>query len=51
MRASIHGPLRILIPMVSSVAQMKQVRARLLQIERRLHRRGIKIKGLPPWAR
>jgi phosphotransferase system enzyme I (PtsI) len=48
MRASMHGPLRILIPMVSSVAQMKQVRARLLQIERRLHRRGIKVKGLPP---
>lgn len=48
MRASVHGPLRILIPMVSSVAQMKQVRARLLQIERRLHRRGIKVKGMPP---
>jgi phosphotransferase system enzyme I (PtsI) len=48
LRASMHGPLRILIPMVSSVAQMKQVRARLLQIERRLHRRGIRLKGLPP---
>jgi phosphotransferase system enzyme I (PtsI) len=48
MRASMHGPLRILIPMVSSVGQMKQVRGRLLQIERRLHRRGIRIKGLPP---
>jgi phosphotransferase system enzyme I (PtsI) len=48
LRASMHGPVRILIPMVSSVAQMKQVRARLLQIERRLHRRGIKLKGFPP---
>jgi phosphotransferase system enzyme I (PtsI) len=48
LRASMHGPLRILIPMVSSVGQMKQVRGRLLQIERRLHRRGIRIKGLPP---
>ena len=47
LRASMHGPLRILIPMVSSVAQIKQVRARLLQIERRLHRRGIKLKGMP----
>jgi len=48
MRASMHGPVRILIPMVSSVAQMKQVRAHLMQIERRLHRRGIKVKGFPP---
>jgi len=47
-RASMHGPVRILIPMVSSVAQMKQVRAHLLNVERRLHRRGIKLKGLPP---
>ena len=29
MRASMHGPLRILIPMVSSVGQMKQVRGSL----------------------
>ncbi|MGB9154070.1 MAG: phosphoenolpyruvate--protein phosphotransferase [Alphaproteobacteria bacterium] len=48
LRASAHGPLRILIPMVSSVGQMKQVRTRLMQVERRLHRRGIKLKGLPP---
>jgi len=48
LRASMHGPVRILIPMVSSVVQMKQVRARLIQIERRLHRRGIKVKGFPP---
>jgi phosphotransferase system enzyme I (PtsI) len=48
LRASVHGPLRILIPMVSSVVQMKQVREHLLQVERRLQRRGIKIQGLPP---
>lgn len=48
LRASMHGPVRILIPMVSSVSQMNQVRARLLHNERRLHRRGIKLKGLPP---
>lgn len=47
-RASMHGNVRILIPMVSSVDQMKQVRAHLLNVERRLHRRGIKLKGLPP---
>ncbi len=48
LRASTHGPVRILIPMVSSVAQMKQVREHLVQVERRLHRRGIKFSGLPP---
>ncbi len=48
LRASMHGPVRILLPMISSVGQVKQVRARLLTLERRLHRRGIKLKGLPP---
>lgn len=48
LRASVHGPLRILIPMVSSVAQMKQVREHLIQVERRLIRRGVKLTGLPP---
>ncbi|MDD3371551.1 MAG: phosphoenolpyruvate--protein phosphotransferase, partial [Alphaproteobacteria bacterium] len=48
LRASAHGPVRVLIPMVSSVSQMQEVRAHMLQVERRLHRRGIKIKGLPP---
>lgn len=48
LRASAHGPVRILIPMISSVAQMRQVREHVLQVERRLHRRGVKISGLPP---
>ncbi|MDX2028766.1 MAG: phosphoenolpyruvate--protein phosphotransferase [Alphaproteobacteria bacterium] len=48
LRASAYGPLRILIPMVSSVGQMKQVRERLLQVEKRLLRRGVKLNGLPP---
>ncbi|MDD3029655.1 MAG: phosphoenolpyruvate--protein phosphotransferase [Alphaproteobacteria bacterium] len=48
LRVSVHGPVRILIPMVSSVTQIKQVRAHLIQVERRLHRRGIKLRGLPP---
>jgi phosphotransferase system enzyme I (PtsI) len=39
LRAGVHGPVRILIPMVSSVAQMKQVREHLLQVEKRLQRR------------
>ncbi len=48
LRASAHGPVRILIPMISHVSQMSQVRTKVLQIERKLHRRGIKLKGLPP---
>jgi len=49
LRASAYGPLRILIPMVSSVSQMKQVRGRLMQIERRLERRGVKLPdAMPP---
>jgi phosphotransferase system enzyme I (PtsI) len=48
LRASAHGPVRILIPMVSSIAQMRQVREHLLQVERRLARRGVKLPGVPP---
>ena len=48
LRASAFGPVRILIPMVSSVAQMKQVREHIIQVERRLHRRGVKLAHLPP---
>lgn len=48
LRASMHGPVRILIPMISSVNQMKRVREHLLQVERRLHRRGVKLTGIPP---
>lgn len=48
LRASAHGPVRVLIPMVSSVGQMRQVREHVLQVERRLHRRGVKTSGLPP---
>jgi phosphotransferase system enzyme I (PtsI) len=49
LRASAYGPVRILIPMVSSVSQMKQVRGRLMQIERRLARRNVKLPhNMPP---
>lgn len=49
LRASAYGPVRILIPMVSSVTQMKEVRKRLVQVERKLRRRGIKLPpALPP---
>ncbi len=49
LRASAYGPVRILVPMVSSVTQMKQVRAHLVQVEKKLLKRGIKLPpALPP---
>jgi phosphotransferase system enzyme I (PtsI) len=48
LRASVFGPVRILIPMVSSVAQMQQVRKHVMQVEKRLQRRGVKVPTIPP---
>lgn len=49
LRAAAYGPVRILIPMVSSVDQMKKVREHLMQAERRLQRRNLKLPSvLPP---
>jgi phosphotransferase system enzyme I (PtsI) len=48
LRASAYGPVRILIPMISSVAQMKQVREHVMLVEKRLQRRGAKTTRLPP---
>lgn len=48
LRASAYGPVRILIPMVSSVSQMKQVREHLMHVERRLQRRGVRLSTMPP---
>lgn len=48
LRASAYGPVRILIPMVSSVAQMRQVREHIMQVEKRLQRRGAKTTRMPP---
>ena len=48
LRASAHGPVRILVPMISSVSQIKAVREHVMQVERRLHRRGVKTGPIPP---
>jgi phosphotransferase system enzyme I (PtsI) len=49
LRAAAYGDVRILIPMVSSIDQMRQVRDRLEQVEKRLRRRGAKLPAsLPP---
>jgi phosphotransferase system enzyme I (PtsI) len=49
LRAGADGPVRILLPMVSSVAEIRKVREALAQVARRLKRRGAKIADpLPP---
>ncbi|MDY0882356.1 phosphoenolpyruvate--protein phosphotransferase [Dongia soli] len=43
LRAATHGTVRILLPMISSVGEVKQVREALVQVARRLKRRGAKV--------
>jgi phosphotransferase system enzyme I (PtsI) len=49
LRASLHGPVRILLPMVATVGEVTRVRAMTEQVARRLKRRGIVLGDtLPP---
>lgn len=49
LRAAAHGPVRILLPMVSTVEEIRAVREALSHVVRRLHRRGIPVPDpLPP---
>ena len=49
LRASAHGEVRILLPMISSVSEVRQVREIVTQVAKRLKRRGIKMADpLPP---
>lgn len=49
LRASALGPVRILLPMISSVGELRQVRDAMAQVVRRLKRRGVRLpKQLPP---
>jgi phosphoenolpyruvate-protein phosphotransferase (PTS system enzyme I) len=49
LRAGAHGPLRILLPMISSVSEVQRVRDIMGQVARRLRRRGVAIADpLPP---
>jgi phosphoenolpyruvate-protein phosphotransferase (PTS system enzyme I) len=49
LRAAHFGPVRILIPMISSVDEIKQVREKLVAVHKRLQRRGDKVPDeLPP---
>ncbi len=49
LRAGAKGQLRILLPMISTVAEVKEARAILASVATRLKRRGVKIANpLPP---
>lgn len=49
LRAAWYGPLRILLPMVTTVAEVRQVRAMMIKVARTLIRRGHKVPDpLPP---
>jgi phosphotransferase system enzyme I (PtsI) len=49
LRAGAYGPLRILLPMITTVWEVQEVRKALTTVARRLKRRGVKIADpLPP---
>jgi phosphoenolpyruvate-protein phosphotransferase (PTS system enzyme I) len=49
LRAAAEGPLRILLPMISTVSEIRRVREAMEQVARRLRRRGMRVpKPLPP---
>jgi len=49
LRAARHGPVRILLPMISSVGEIRRTREALEQVARRLHRRSVKLADeMPP---
>jgi phosphotransferase system enzyme I (PtsI) len=49
LRASALGPVRILLPMITMVSELKLTRDALAQVARRLKRRGVRLpKQIPP---
>lgn len=49
LRAGAHGPLRILLPMISTTSEIRQVREVLASVARKLKRRKVRIADpLPP---
>jgi phosphoenolpyruvate-protein phosphotransferase (PTS system enzyme I) len=49
LRASALGPVRILLPMITTVSELKRTRDALAQVARRLKRRGVRLpKQIPP---
>ncbi|HYD98024.1 MAG TPA: phosphoenolpyruvate--protein phosphotransferase [Alphaproteobacteria bacterium] len=48
LRAGAHGNLRILLPMVSTMSEVRRVRETMATVARRLRRRGVKIASPLP---
>jgi phosphotransferase system enzyme I (PtsI) len=49
LRAASEGPLRILLPMISTASEIRRVREAIEQVARRLRRRGVRLPtSLPP---
>jgi len=49
LRAGVHGPVRILLPMITSASEVRHVRAAMKRLARRLKKQGVKIADpLPP---
>ena len=49
LRAAAGGPVRILLPMISTVSEVRRVREAMDQVARRLRRRGVRLaETLPP---
>jgi len=49
LRAASEGPVRILLPMISAIGEIRQTREAMEQVARRLRRRGLRLpKSLPP---
>jgi phosphotransferase system enzyme I (PtsI) len=48
LRAGAHGPVRILLPMISTAGEVRQVRDRLGRLVKRLRRRGVAFADPPP---
>lgn len=49
LRAASEGPLRILLPMISTAGEIRKVREAIEQVARRLRRRGVQVpKTMPP---
>jgi phosphotransferase system enzyme I (PtsI) len=49
LRAAALGPVRILLPMITTVSELRRTRDALAQVARRLKRRGVRLpKQIPP---
>ena len=48
LRAAREGPLRILLPMISTASEVRRTREAIEQVSRRLRRRGVVIPETPP---